>query len=130
MISREKPGDEDWIRLDAMKVPFLLNYSQCQLLLGNYYEVIEQCSQVLQREPDNVKALYRRGIANLKAWNPDEAEKDLKVSHLPIDFYFPSKKSITFIWFLESSRAGWHNESNYPSRTAQIGGDSQKEEPK
>jgi len=48
------------------------------LLLGNYYEVIEQCSQVLQREPDNVKALYRRGIANIKAWNPDEAEKDLK----------------------------------------------------
>ncbi len=44
--SREKPGDDEWVRLDAQKVPFLLNYAQCQLVLGNFYDVIEQCSQV------------------------------------------------------------------------------------
>ena len=27
----------------------------------------------------NVKALYRRGIAHIKVWNPEEAERDLRV---------------------------------------------------
>nr|CAG4638588.1 EOG090X09NR [Cyclestheria hislopi] len=75
---KEKPGDEEWLQLEDMKLPFLLNYSQCQLLLGNYYEVIEQCSQVIDKNPDNIKALYRRGLAHIKAWNPLEAKKDLE----------------------------------------------------
>lgn len=85
------------------KIPFLLNYAQCQLLLGNFYDAIEQCSQVLLRDPrnnfrktiiifskmsvwlilihrlGNVKALYRRGIAHVKVWNPEEAKRDLQV---------------------------------------------------
>lgn len=40
---------------------------------------MEILEQVLQRQPDNVKALYRRGVAHVKAWNPDKAEDDLKV---------------------------------------------------
>ena len=27
----------------------------------------------------NVKALYRRGIAHVKVWNPEEAKRDLQV---------------------------------------------------
>lgn len=50
-FSREKPGDTDWENLADMKIPFLLNYSQSQLLLGNYYDVIEQCTQVLKHQP-------------------------------------------------------------------------------
>nr|CAG4642649.1 EOG090X09NR [Evadne anonyx] len=75
---KEKPGDEEWTDLADRKIPFLLNYSQCQLLLGNHYDAIEQCSQVLLRDPRNVKALYRRGIAHIKVWNPEEAKKDLQ----------------------------------------------------
>jgi len=75
---KEKPGDEEWTDLADRKIPFLLNYSQCQLLLGNYYDAIEQCSQVLLRDPSNVKALYRRGIAHIKVWNPEEAKRDLQ----------------------------------------------------
>ena len=51
MHSREKPGEEEWRSLADMKVPFLLNYSQCQLLLGNFYDCIEQCTQVLLLDP-------------------------------------------------------------------------------
>ena len=51
LIYREKPGEEEWLTLADMKIPFLLNYSQCQLLLGNYYDVIEQCTQVLTHQP-------------------------------------------------------------------------------
>ena len=52
---REKPGEPEWQALADMKIPFLLNYSQCQLLMGNYYEVIEQCSQVLIRPPSKLR---------------------------------------------------------------------------
>ena len=54
---REKPGEPEWQALADMKIPFLLNYSQCQLLMGNYYEVIEQCSQVLIRQPSKLQFL-------------------------------------------------------------------------
>nr|CAG4641029.1 EOG090X09NR [Eulimnadia texana] len=74
---KEKPGDDEWLTLNKMKIPLLLNYSQCQLLQENYYDAIEQCTKVLEQDPDNVKALYRRGMAHIKVWNPDQAQKDL-----------------------------------------------------
>uniref|UniRef100_A0A4W6BR18 peptidylprolyl isomerase n=1 Tax=Lates calcarifer TaxID=8187 RepID=A0A4W6BR18_LATCA len=41
---KEHPGDEAWVKLDHMITPLLLNYCQCKLLEGQYYEVIEHCS--------------------------------------------------------------------------------------
>lgn len=73
---REKPGDEPWLKLDQMKIPFLLNYAQCKLLLGDFYEVIEHTSTVLEKDKDNVKALFRRAKAHVKCWNPKEARED------------------------------------------------------
>ena len=53
-VNREKPGDEDWTSLDKEKIPFLLNYSQCHLLLGNYYAVIEHTTEVITKDPGAV----------------------------------------------------------------------------
>ncbi|XP_076044663.1 AH receptor-interacting protein isoform X2 [Oratosquilla oratoria] len=78
LILREKPGDEEWTKLNNMKMPLLLNYSQCQLLQGENYAVIEHCSTVLQHESENVKALYRRGRAYINVWSPKEAREDLE----------------------------------------------------
>lgn len=50
-FTREKPGDEEWERLHQMKIPLLLNYSQCQILQGHYYQAIEHCTTVLDKEP-------------------------------------------------------------------------------
>lgn len=75
---REKPGDPEWIELDRMKVPFLLNYAQCKLLDEDFYQVIKHTSTVLEKDPNNVKALYRRGKAHAAVWNPDEAVIDFK----------------------------------------------------
>lgn len=47
LASQEHPGDEAWVKLDHMITPLLLNYCQCQLLQGQYYEVIEHCTSVL-----------------------------------------------------------------------------------
>lgn len=74
---REKPGDEAWTELDRMKIPLLLNFSQCKLLSGDFYEVIEHTTSVLDKDKDNVKALYRRAKAHVGCWNPAEAREDL-----------------------------------------------------
>ncbi|XP_071373194.1 AH receptor-interacting protein [Centroberyx affinis] len=73
---KEQPGDETWIKLDHMITPLLLNYCQCQLLQGQYYEVIEHCSSLLFKYDDNVKALYKRGKAHAAVWNETEARAD------------------------------------------------------
>ncbi|XP_059480058.1 AH receptor-interacting protein [Neocloeon triangulifer] len=78
LMLKEKPGDEEWNVLNAQKLPLLLNFSQCRLNQGEFYTVIEHCTTVLEKEPENVKALYRRGKAHIGAWNPAEARKDLQ----------------------------------------------------
>ncbi|KAK6190226.1 hypothetical protein SNE40_002145 [Patella caerulea] len=76
LVLKEKPGDVEWEKLEDMKIPYLLNYAQCQLLKGEYYPVIEHTTSVLKRDPDNVKALFRRAKAHVGAWDPEEARKD------------------------------------------------------
>lgn len=51
VLDREKPGDEEFIKLDEMKIPFLLNYAQCKLCLDDFYPVIEHTTEVLKKQP-------------------------------------------------------------------------------
>ncbi|KAK9503650.1 hypothetical protein O3M35_010166 [Rhynocoris fuscipes] len=76
----EKPGDVEWKQLNDKKLPILLNYAQCKLSLKEYYEVIEHCSTVLQYDPENIKALFRRGKAHASVWNYEEAKKDFEAA--------------------------------------------------
>ncbi|CAH2096009.1 unnamed protein product [Euphydryas editha] len=78
LMIRERKCDEEWIGLNKIKLPILLNFAQCKLIKGEYYDVIEHCNTVLEYDADNEKALYRRAKANVGAWNPDAAEKDFK----------------------------------------------------
>jgi hypothetical protein len=50
-FSSEKPGAEEWTALEKLKVPLLLNFSQCKLYDKDYYKVIEHCSTVLKSDP-------------------------------------------------------------------------------
>uniref|UniRef100_A0A131XI97 Putative aryl-hydrocarbon receptor-interacting protein n=1 Tax=Hyalomma excavatum TaxID=257692 RepID=A0A131XI97_9ACAR len=77
LLLREKPGDEEWNDLYKMKVPILLNYSQCLLNRGEYYEVIRHTSEVLSKDPNNAKALFRRAKAYFSSWSPNECRADL-----------------------------------------------------
>lgn len=78
LLLREKPGDEDWNRLDYMKCPLLSNLSQCRLISKDYYSVIEYTTQVLNRDSNNTKALFRRSKAHQSVWNLENARQDLK----------------------------------------------------
>ncbi|KAM7419252.1 hypothetical protein PAMA_016388 [Pampus argenteus] len=73
---KEHPGDEAWIKLDNMITPLLLNYCQCKLMQGQYYEVIEHCSSLVFKYENNVKAFYKRAKAHAAVWNAAEARAD------------------------------------------------------
>ncbi|XP_043940085.1 AH receptor-interacting protein [Protopterus annectens] len=77
---KERPGSEEWIELDLMITPLLLNYCQCKLLLEEYYEVVEHCTAILNKYEDNVKAYFRRGKAHAAIWNKEDAEKDFAMA--------------------------------------------------
>ena len=49
--NREKPNDEEWLVLNRLKIPLLLNFAQCKLLEKEYYAVIEHCTTVLKSDP-------------------------------------------------------------------------------
>lgn len=53
----EKPGGDEQKKLDTQKVPLLLNYAQCQLLLGNFYPVIEHTTEALKIAPGSLNWL-------------------------------------------------------------------------
>lgn len=73
---REKPKSDAWKSIEEKKVPLLLNYAQCKLLLQDYAEVIRHTSTVLEFDKTNVKALFRRGRAYAARWYAEEAKKD------------------------------------------------------
>lgn len=105
LVLREKPGEPEWQDLIDMKVPLLLNYSQCKLSLKDYYPVIEHCTEVMEHQPDNVKALFRRAKAHSGAWNPVEAKADFeKVAVLDPSLANVCKKEITDIQEMEKKK--------------------------
>jgi len=78
LMLKEKPRDADWIKLDGMKTPFLLNLAQVKLTQGEYYDCIKYTDEVLKKDPENIKALFRRAKAHSGVWNISDARKDFK----------------------------------------------------
>ncbi|KAG9338628.1 hypothetical protein JZ751_025466, partial [Albula glossodonta] len=98
--SREMPGHEDYIKLDRLITPLVLNYCQCMLELEEYYKVLEQTTELIDKHKGaqlflptdpgpaplyNVKAYYKRAKAHTAVWNEKEARKDfLMVANLDV----------------------------------------------
>ena len=78
LMLKEKPNEPEWIELAQMKVPLLLNFSQCKLLEQDYYPVIEHCTEVLKYDPQCVKGLFRRGKAHAAVCNYEQARNDFQ----------------------------------------------------
>ena len=77
-LIKEKPQCEDWQRIATRKVPLLLNYAQCKMIGKEYAEVIRHTSMALEIEVDNVKALFKRGMAFSACWDVEGAKRDLE----------------------------------------------------
>lgn len=65
-------------QLANLRVNNLLNMAACQLKLHQYKSVISVCTEVLRSSPEQSKALYRRGVANIELKEYDSAIDDLK----------------------------------------------------
>ena len=105
LMLREKPGEVEWDELLKLKIPLLLNLAQCRLSLSDYYPVIEHCTEVLDTQPANTKALYRRGKAHVGAWNPKEAKQDFEaVIELDQGLAKACRKEITAVEMLEKEK--------------------------
>lgn len=61
----------------ATRTPALLNMAACHLKLGDNTAGISAASEVLMRDPDSAKALYRRGAARLALGQSEAAYEDL-----------------------------------------------------
>jgi peptidylprolyl isomerase len=62
----------------ALSVLCYLNAAQANLNLKNYADASANASAALNKDPSNVKALYRRGLAKNHMGSPEEALEDLK----------------------------------------------------
>lgn len=70
--------DEQKKRAKVLKVTCNLNNAACKLKLKDYKEAVKLTTKVLEVEPQNVKALYRRGQAYVETLDLDLAEWDYK----------------------------------------------------
>ncbi|KAF6158553.1 hypothetical protein GIB67_040067 [Kingdonia uniflora] len=86
--------EKDWVRMLidrdwalAVKNPCHLNMAACLLKLKRYEKAIAHCGIVLAEDKNNVKALFRRGKANVELGHIDAAREDfLKArKHAPED---------------------------------------------
>eukprot|EP00055_Hartaetosiga_balthica_P008135 m.29253 g.29253 ORF g.29253 m.29253 type:complete len:289 (+) comp6135_c0_seq1:1126-1992(+) len=73
----ESSGDQ----LEKMKIlhtALLGNMALCHLKLKKYDRVVALCTEILQMEKENIKALWRRASANIELKNLGLAEADVK----------------------------------------------------
>lgn len=70
---------EETIRKDTLALTSvsLLNLAACQLKFKQDHHAAQNCTKVLRIEPENVKALYRRGLALINMSDFDQAREDL-----------------------------------------------------
>jgi AH receptor-interacting protein len=78
LMLKEKPNDIEWNELNEQKIPILLNFCLCKFNLGEFYECIEHTNTILDTQPNNVKAIFRRAKAYSAIWNLEEARNDFK----------------------------------------------------
>eukprot|EP00029_Vermamoeba_vermiformis_P005095 TRINITY_DN1673_c0_g1_i1.p1 TRINITY_DN1673_c0_g1~~TRINITY_DN1673_c0_g1_i1.p1 ORF type:complete len:384 (-),score=115.61 TRINITY_DN1673_c0_g1_i1:42-1124(-) len=74
------PSQEHADKAKAIKLACYLNLAAAQLKESNWEKVIKYSSEALTIEPNNVKALYRRGKAHHNDKNLDAAETDLETA--------------------------------------------------
>ncbi|CAA0838652.1 Peptidyl-prolyl cis-trans isomerase FKBP62 [Striga hermonthica] len=71
-------SEEEKERAKVLKVSCKLNNAACKLKLKSFKETVKLCSEVLEIDGRNVKALYRRAQAYIDLVELELAEKDIK----------------------------------------------------
>ncbi|KAI8466791.1 MAG: 42 kDa peptidyl-prolyl isomerase-like protein [Monoraphidium minutum] len=67
-------------RAEAVITPVHLNMAAAQIRLGDYATAVHNCGQVLARDRDNAKALFRRGRARAALGQTEDAVRDMEAA--------------------------------------------------
>eukprot|EP01095_Lingulamoeba_sp_RSL-Kostka_P006790 TRINITY_DN214_c2_g1_i1.p1 TRINITY_DN214_c2_g1~~TRINITY_DN214_c2_g1_i1.p1 ORF type:complete len:250 (-),score=101.54 TRINITY_DN214_c2_g1_i1:170-919(-) len=73
-----KLSSEEEDRANELYISTFSNMAAVHLKLLEYKKCVNDCNKVLDRDENNVKALYRRGCAYLKIKDLDAAQEDLE----------------------------------------------------
>lgn len=76
----EFASEEERALVNESKLPLHLNLAVCSFRLGNHAHAAAHASQVIQHEPHNAKALYRRGASRTALGDIDGALADLELA--------------------------------------------------
>ncbi|XP_078041901.1 tetratricopeptide repeat protein 9C [Augochlora pura] len=76
-LELEKSLEND---INSLRLVLYNNMAGCQLKRENYEYTISLCTKILSKESNNVKALYRRGVAYGCLNNVENAVADLKIA--------------------------------------------------
>ena len=81
--NKNKNTDNNQLKteLKNLKLICYLNLAICQSHGSNNTGAINNCTEVLKKEPNNIKALYRRGMCHLRAKDLQPAVIDLSQAH-------------------------------------------------
>ncbi|KAL7197754.1 hypothetical protein ACSBR2_020308 [Camellia fascicularis] len=71
-------SDDEKYQANALRLSCNLNNAACKLKLGEYREASTLCTKVLEVDPMNVKALFRRSQAYRRTSELEKAEADIK----------------------------------------------------
>ncbi|CAI9099469.1 OLC1v1036296C1 [Oldenlandia corymbosa var. corymbosa] len=71
-------SDEEKQQAKVLKISFKLNIAACKLKSKEYKDTVKMCTEVLELDSKNVKALYRRAQAYIQLVELDLAEIDIK----------------------------------------------------
>ncbi|XP_035734198.1 peptidyl-prolyl cis-trans isomerase FKBP4-like [Vespa mandarinia] len=64
--------------INTLRIILYNNLAGCHIIRENYEHVIKLCNKILEKDENNIKALYRRGVAYGKLRNIENAVFDLK----------------------------------------------------
>lgn len=67
------------IELDGTKSIFYSNRAQANIKLESYGLAIQDCDKAIEIDPDNMKAYYRKGVAQMAILAHKDAQKSFKV---------------------------------------------------
>ena len=88
------------------------NCAMCSVKSEEWSAAVEAASEVIQRQSDNVKALYRRGLSYHKLKNHDKAKKDL-VACLKADPTNASAKKGSGVFFAKKGFGSFFAENEF-----------------
>lgn len=74
----ERPGDSHYDEYRQMGVPIYANLAQCHLKRQEFYEAINCCNSLLERDPKHEKGLFRRAEAYTRVYEYELAAKDYR----------------------------------------------------